>query len=127
MSKQRADLGFGEAVTDLNLDEWAPKPKTANDRPPAAATEKAASAAGFKSREPKPPKLEPIERAGEGGAVLRRRRTGRNAQFNLKARQETIDEFKEISDGQGLGLGEGLEWAVALMREAIAAGKSPRK
>jgi len=131
MNKQRADLGFGDAGDDLNLEEFAPKPRTANDRPPPAVTEKAASAAGFRSREPKAaaPKAAAAEsaREGEGGALLRRRRTGRNAQFNLKARQDTIDEFKALSDGQGLGLGEGLEWAVSLMRAAIADGKAPVK
>jgi hypothetical protein len=60
------------------------------------------------------PRPEPVpERAGEG--ALRRRRTGRNAQFNLKAQPETIAAFCAIADRQGWGLGETLEQAVALL------------
>ena len=73
-------------------------------------TREAAAAAGFRSREPQP---EP-ERAGEA-PPLRRRRTGRNAQFNLKARPETIAAFCAVADLQGWGLGETLEQAVALL------------
>ena len=78
-------------------------------RPEKAETRKAAAAAGFSSREPQP---EP-ERAGEG--IPRRRRTGRNTQFNLKARPETIAAFCAVADRQGWGLGETLEHAVALL------------
>ena len=55
MSKERADLGFADALDDLDLSEFKPKPvKAANDRPSKAATPKAAEASGFKSREAKP-------------------------------------------------------------------------
>lgn len=112
MSKERADLGFADNLEDFNPAEWSPKPaRNSNARPPKAETRKAAAAAGFKSREPQP---EP-ERAGEGNAP-RRRRTGRNAQFNLKARPETIEAFCAIADRQGWGLGETLEQAVALLQ-----------
>ena len=47
----------------------------------------------------------------------RRRRTGRNAQFNLKAKPETIDAYCAIADAHGWGLGETLEYAVALLEE----------
>jgi hypothetical protein len=111
MSKERADLGFGDALDEFNPAEWAPKKKKSlNDRPPKAQTNQAAAAAGFRSREPLP---EP-ERAGEGTAP-RRRRTGRNAQFNLKAKPETIAAFCAVADYQGWGLGETLEHAVALL------------
>jgi hypothetical protein len=52
--------------------------------------------------------------AGQGGQT-RRRRTGRNAQFNLKARPDTIQSFCDIADSQDWGLGETLEYAVALL------------
>jgi hypothetical protein len=118
MTKERADLGFSDALDDFNPTEWAPKKQdAANDRPAAvrrvekSATTKAAAASGFRSREPKPL----IESgAGEGDAP-RRRRTGRNAQFNLKARPETIAAFCAIADQQGWGLGETLEKAVAIL------------
>lgn len=136
MSKERTDLGFGDALDDLDLSEFAPKPARAvNDRPTKAATAKAAEAAGFKSREPKPVFSSPVEQAsssperivmGQGGRQpvqpaeaiqQRRRRTGRNAQFNLKARPETIEAYCALADHMGWGLGETLERAVALLEK----------
>ena len=117
MAKERADLGFGDALDEFNPEEWTPpKASASNDKPAAkrpsrAATNQAAAAAGFKSREPKPT---PEDRAG-AGTTLRRRRTGRNAQFNLKARPETIEAFCAVADRQGWGLGETLEKAVELL------------
>ena len=97
MTTERADLGFGEALD--NLDEFAPQSKVSTD------TDQAAAAAGFKSREPKVPQ-----------ARRRGRRTGRNAQFNLKSTPETIKAYCEIADDNGWGLGETLEKAVALLQ-----------
>ncbi|WP_222435300.1 hypothetical protein, partial [Puniceibacterium confluentis] len=54
--------------------------------------------------------------AGAGGAPPRRRRTGRNAQFNLKARPDTIESFCAVADANGWGLGETLEHAVRLLQ-----------
>lgn len=112
MGTERADLGFSDALDEFNPEEWTPaKSRTANDRPKKADTAQAAAAAGFKSREP--------QLLVEGGAgqeeAPRRRRTGRNAQFNLKARPETIEAFCAIADRQGWGLGETLEKAVELL------------
>ena len=115
--KERADLGFADALDDFNPEEWTPKKgSAANDkpdvkRPEKVATSQAAVAAGFRSREPK---QAPESGAGEGSAP-RRRRTGRNAQFNLKAKPETIEAFCAVADRQGWGLGETLEKAVALL------------
>ena len=92
MARERADLGFSDALDEFDPEEWGPpKGRAANDkpvlpRPEKAATSQAAAAAGFRSREPK---TAPDSRVGEGAAP-RRRRTGRNAQFNLKAKPETI-------------------------------------
>lgn len=108
--KERADLGFADALDDFDPAEWAPKAAAGpSPRPEPTGTREAAAAAGFRSREPQP---EP-DRAG--GAPPRRRRTGRNAQFNLKARPETIAAFCAVADLQGWGLGETLEQAVALL------------
>lgn len=101
MSKQRANLGFGDALT--NLSAFVPTPKTA---PKDSYTEEAAVAAGFVSREPKSPVQSKPQR---------RRRTGRNMQFNIKAKPETIEAFYEIADANGWGLGETLEHAVDLL------------
>ena len=55
-------------------------------------------------------------------APPRRRRTGRNAQLNLKLRPDTIDAFYAIADAQGWGLGETMERAVALLQREISDG-----
>ena len=104
MTTERADLGFGAALDDLA--EFTPKskkptkPKAHRNR-----SQKAAEAAGFRSREPK----------SSDTARQRRRRTGRNVQFNLKAKPETIEVFCKVADANGWGLGETLEYAVELL------------
>lgn len=103
MSKQRANLGFGDALSDLS--DFAPSQKAA---PKDTATEQAAEASGFVSREPKAP-AQPKQQ--------RRRRTGRNAQFNIKAKPETIAAFYEVADANDWGLGETLEHAVELLKK----------
>lgn len=104
----RPDLGFGAELERFDPTEWqseSAEPKKRAGRAPAAV--KAAAVVGFQSREassaPKPHKEQ------------RRRRTGRNAQFNLKVKPETINAFCAIADRQGWGLGETLEHAVALL------------
>jgi hypothetical protein len=107
MSKQRADLGFAAELESFDPQAWTPAPaRTANDRPGKEKVQEAAQASGFRSREPKEPEAAP---------PVRRRRTGRNTQFNIKARPETIEAFCAIADAQGWGLGETLEHAVALL------------
>lgn len=114
MGRDRADLGFAGAVDDLDLSEFTPRQAPVR-RPPSEATSLAAEAAGFRSREPKTTESL-VERAGETGQQ-RRRRTGRNAQFNLKARPETITAYCALADRMGWGLGETLERAVELLQE----------
>ncbi len=117
MSKERASLGFGDELDDFNPDDWSPKrTKKTTTRPKAEETKKVADAAGFKSREPSKPREEPQRQQ-------RRRRTGRNVQFNIKTRQETIDAFCAVADGQGWGIGETLEYAVELLEKKY----SPKK
>lgn len=103
MSKQRANLGFGDALSDLS--DFAPTQKAA---PKDTTTGQAAEASGFVSREPKAPAYPKPQR---------RRRTGRNAQFNIKARPETIEAFYKVADANGWGLGETLEHAVELLEK----------
>lgn len=129
MARERADLGFADALDEFDPEEWGTsKGHAANNqlvlpRPEKAATSQAAAAAGFRSREPK---TIPDSRIGEG-TTPRRRRTGRNAQFNLKAKPETIAAFCAVADRQGWGLGETLEQAVALLeREYQSSSKAPR-
>lgn len=113
MGKERADLGFADTLDEFNPAEWQPKPeKPARAKPEKTASRLIAEASGFKSRE-----VPQQERAGEGSSAPRRRRTGRNAQFNLKARPETIEAFCAVADRQGWGLGETLEYAVTLLEQ----------
>lgn len=110
MSKERADLGFGDELESFDPAAWT-QPKQAAKRgraptPQPEQTKELAEASGFRSREAQPaPK--PRQQ--------RRRRTGRNAQFNIKAKPETIEAFCAIADAQGWGIGETLEKAVELL------------
>ncbi len=120
MSRERVDLGFGDPLDDLDLSEFQPR-QAPVPRPPSGETNRAAEAAGFRSREPKAAESS----ASEVVEVVpqRRRRTGRNAQFNLKARPETISAYCALADQMGWGLGETLEKAVALLEERYAPQK----
>lgn len=134
MSTERADLGFSDALKGFDPNEWTPRPKQAVPPEEKAAARdtaaRAAEAAGFTSREPKPANdgrrkaaakassrasAPAMEGQGRAEPAPRRRRTGRNAQFNLKARPETIDAYCAIADRMGWGLGETLERAVELL------------
>ena len=106
MSKARADLGFGDELEGFDPDAWKPKGKPRTSAPKPDQTKQLAEAAGFRSREADKP-AKPKQQ--------RRRRTGRNAQFNIKATPETIEAFCAIADRQGWGIGETLEHAVALL------------
>lgn len=113
--RRRADLGFADALAGFDPGEWgrAPPPRPA---PEIART--AAEAAGFARRDPRAPDPVPAAGAPEPAPLPRRRRTGRNVQFNIKARPETIRAFCAIADARGWGLGETLEEAVRLLEAA---------
>ncbi len=119
MIKERTDLGFDDdPLEDFNPAEWKPTAAKPTKKPKPEEAAIAAEASGFKSREPKPtPVVEakPVVRSRAGGAPQRRRRTGRNAQFNLKAKPETIEAYCALADAKGWGLGETLEKAVKLL------------
>lgn len=112
MTAERADLGFGAALDDLS-DFQQPSASVAAPTAAKDETEKAAEAAGFTSREPRP---------GAPAPRQRRRRTGRNVQFNIKSRQETVDAFCSVADEKGWGLGETLERAVELLLQEHGSG-----
>jgi hypothetical protein len=102
-------LGFTDELDDFDPGAW-PKP-AAPQKPKLVNAKIAAEAAGFRSREPTPPvELEPSPRP-----ALRRRRTGRNVQFNIKTKAETIEAFCAIADAKGWGLGETFEIATELL------------
>ena len=124
MAKKRASLGFSDPLDDFNPAEWKPTQlKSQAKRPNPEDAAEAAAAAGFKSREPKPAAVLAEMEDGRGGEVpQRRRRTGRNAQFNLKAKPETIEAYCALADAQGWGLGETLEKAVHLLQREYGPG-----
>lgn len=110
MNNERSNLGFevieegeGSFADVLEnpkalLGTSAKKPKPQAPRNEVIA---AAEAVGFHSRE-------------------RRRRTGRNAQLNLKVSPETREQFYAIADDNALGLGEAFEEALELLAEKYA-------
>lgn len=114
MNRDRVDLGFGDALNDLDLNDFKPR-KAPVPRTSSKETSLAAEASGFRSREPKA--VETTAGGAGGAASQRRRRTGRNAQFNLKARPETIAAYCALADRMDWGLGETLEKAVALLED----------
>ena len=113
----RPPLGFADELDGFDPAEWA-KPQAQTPKPAPEETRKAAEAAGFRSREPV--KVEPPPMAAPIQTQQRRRRTGRNVQFNIKARAETIEAFTRIADANGWGFGETLERATELLERDIA-------
>jgi hypothetical protein len=110
MSNNRPDLGFASELDNFDPDAWEPSPKQKERlSPPKEAITSIAEASGFRSREPKA--HAPVGQ----GAPQRRRRTGRNAQFNIKADPDVIARFTKIADQEGWVFGEAFEHAVALL------------
>lgn len=103
--KERGDI-FGDVLDNLSLDDFGGGSKV---EPPSQDEQKKtkdeAKAIGFKSREAK------------STAPQRRRRTGRNAQLNIKVTPETMQAFYAIADNQGWVLGEAMEIAVKLLEK----------
>ena len=116
-AKARPSLGFSEELDDFDPTTWV-KPNTSTPKPAPEETRKAAEAAGFRSREPG--RVE-APAAPSPASLQRRRRTGRNVQFNIKTRPETIESFTRIADANGWGFGEAFERATELLaREAAS-------
>lgn len=121
MARERADLGFDTAENVFDPAEWevgSAPPKRAEP----TSARKVAEATGFRSREVPATPVVSGAASGAGASRPRRRRTGRNAQFNLKARPETIQQFCAVADARGWGLGETLEHAVVLLEREYGKG-----
>jgi hypothetical protein len=112
--RSRADLGFADALDGLDLTDFTPAP-AARPKPEPALARAVAAQTGFQSREAGQGRAQAHKPAPEAAQPVRRRRTGRNAQFNLKAKPETINAFCAVADANGWGLGETLEYAVSLL------------
>lgn len=121
------------AIFDDDLSDFAPKAPAPEAASPEAVRQVAERGA-FRSREPKPalptpasatpiatPAPAPVSTAPPR-REMRRYRTGRNVQLNLKVRQEAADAFYALADDAGLVLGEVFERAVEALRREIAKG-----
>lgn len=118
MTHDRPKIGFAEELESFDPASWQPaQAKTSRRRPPKEDAASLAEASGFRSREAKPtaPPSKPTQQ--------RRRRTGRNTQFNIKADPAVIDRFTQIADAQGWVFGEALERAVELLEREQQAQK----
>jgi hypothetical protein len=98
---------------DLDLSDFKPaapkKPKLE-----ASAIREVSEANNFPSRAASKPKVE------KPAAPQRRRRTGRNVQFNIKATPETIARFTTLADQQGWVFGETLDRALDALEENLS-------
>jgi hypothetical protein len=104
---ERADP-FG--VGDLDVSGFAPA--AGKKTPPTrAAIRKISEENHFPSRAPAMMRAQPKSQ--------RRRRTGRNAQINIKATQETIDRLAAISDRQSWVFGETLQHALDALEQSL--------
>src|ERR1700712_1355156 len=112
-----------EANGNLDLSGFAPKSETDPTAAPPEQVRAIAEAANFRSREPTAAMSQAAEAAQIEPQRAKRKprthRTGRNVQFNVKASQETIDAFYEISDSQKWVLGETLDKALAALKREL--------
>ena len=123
----RPSLGFGDDEDDVTpttpkadlVDISGFQPK-AVVRPDTQKVAEAAAKSNFRSRESKPPVAIVPAPTSAPAKPVRRHRTGRSAQLNLKCRPDTIEQFYAIADAQGWVLGEAFEKAVELLERETA-------
>jgi hypothetical protein len=72
-------------------------------------------AANFRSREAVPAPAPPVPKRQPW-----RYRTGRNVQFNARAKQQTVDDFHAIAEQLDRPIGEVLERALAALKRELA-------
>lgn len=109
---KRVELDLEE---DLDLSEFIPAPRPKG--PPKDSVKALSESARFPSREPKSPKPSSMPQR------RKRRRTGRVHQFNVKLREDTLNEIFEIADRKDWLLAEVIEHAVKALASDLA-GKS---
>jgi hypothetical protein len=123
MAGERASVFDDE--DDLDVSGFAPKPATAAPRADPAAIREIASARGFTPRDPaaEPAPVTapspPAPPAAERGQV-RRRRTNRTAQMNIRTTPEFKALFERLADDERLSLAEAFEAAVEALAEKAA-------
>ncbi len=116
MAKQRADIFLNiDDVAPLDVGSFAPKSGADAKAPPAEQVRAVTEASQFYSREAAVPKGE-----GKAKRSARRYRTGRNVQFAVKARQETVDAVYKVADAKGWVLGYTLQRAIEALQRELA-------
>ena len=108
-----------ENSAELDLAEFAPRPKKREPEVTFEAVRAVAETAQFRSREPVGATASNKDPSREERRIYR---TGRNIQLSLKVSSETAAAFYAIADSQKWVLGETLERAVAALQRELAAG-----
>ena len=118
MTQERASMFGDEPQTDFDVSGFAPKKPEAKQKvTPVEAIRAVAATAKFTSREPAaPPAAAPSAHVTR---EVRRYRTGRNTQLNVKTTPETLDTFYKIADANGWMVGETFEKAVAALAQQL--------
>ena len=101
---------------DLDLSDFKPAP-VKKPKPEAAIIREVSEANNFPSRAAGKPKAQKEAAA----SPQRRRRTGRNVQFNIKATPETIARFTALADKNGWVFGETLDRALDALEQMSSA------
>ena len=111
---------FEEEEGDLDLSGFAPSARSrVGDR---AALREAAEGRGFTPREVPKPTREPVRSPDPVG--VRRYRTGRNRQLNLKVTEEVAQRFYALADRHELVLGEAFARAVAALERDLSGSQA---
>jgi hypothetical protein len=120
MAEERASI-FDVGDDELDVRAFKPKPpaKLVDAAVPVEQVRAVSETAQFRSRDPKPPPLQPVRRE------QRRHRTGRNVQLNIKARAEVVEAFYAIADREEWVLGETFERAIEALNRELARKTSP--
>jgi hypothetical protein len=111
-------VGLFEDEKDFDVVGFAPKKQAhSQSGPPADVIRAISEASNFRSREPAAPTT-----ADPTGIVKRKprlHRTGRNLQFNVKLRADSVESFYDIANRQEWTMGETVERALAALKREL--------
>ena len=105
---------------EIDLSSFTTKPRPDQKAPSMEQVRAVSEAANFPSREASPAPLPPPPTAKK--TTVRRYRTGRNVQLNIKATQESVDDFYAITDAHAdekWSLGYTFERAIAALKREL--------
>jgi hypothetical protein len=119
MTKSRASIF--ENVPDVDVSDFAPKPRVDTQGPTQEQVKAVAEAANFPSRQA----AAPFSAKPSKKRTVRIYRTGRNVQFNAKVSQETSDVIYTVTDAKNWVLGYTLERAMSALQRELELEKAP--